>query len=159
MLTAKTQISLGIRVFAVCMKKVWVLSDPLSAQRRFWSDWADAQADLSLPWVHSHFVGFVMRQLIYGYKMDQRNSIWSMLGCLKITGIIIWASSWENLSSGFATRVDSNRPAQPQKLARVMKLPTSEISYYLGSEQQRCWSDCVDAHADLHLCCCIILWH
>ena len=28
-----------------------------------WSDWADAQADLSLRWAHSHFVGFVMRQL------------------------------------------------------------------------------------------------
>ena len=26
-------------------------------------DWADAQADLSLRWAHSHFVGFVMRQL------------------------------------------------------------------------------------------------
>ena len=24
---------------------------------------------------------------------------------------------------------------------------------YLGSEQQRHWSDCVDAQADLHLCC------
>ena len=30
-----------------------------------WSDWVDAQADLSLRWVHSHFVGFVMRRLIY----------------------------------------------------------------------------------------------
>ena len=52
-----------IKVFAVHMKKAWVLSYPLSAQRRIWSDWADAQADLSLCWVHSHFVGFVMRQL------------------------------------------------------------------------------------------------
>ena len=31
------------------------------------------------------------------------------------------ASSRENLSSGFATRVDSNRPAQPQKLGRGLK--------------------------------------
>ena len=31
-----------IRVFAVRMKKAWVLSYPLSAQRRLWSDWADA---------------------------------------------------------------------------------------------------------------------
>ena len=44
-----------IRVFAVCMKKAWVLSYPLSAQRRLWSDWGDAQADLSLRWAHSHF--------------------------------------------------------------------------------------------------------
>ena len=52
-----------IRVFAVRMKKAWVLSYPLSAQRRLWSDWADAQADLSLRWAHSHFDGFVMRRL------------------------------------------------------------------------------------------------
>ena len=54
-----------IRVFAVRMKKPWVLSYPLSAQRRLWSDWADAQADLSLRWVHSHFVGFVMLRLMW----------------------------------------------------------------------------------------------
>ena len=65
---AKTQIRLGIRpvwsVFTVRMKKFWVLSYPLNAQRRLWSDWADAQADLSLRWAHTHFVGFVMSWLI-----------------------------------------------------------------------------------------------
>ena len=35
--------------------------------------------------------------------------------------ILIWAMSQENLSSGFATRKDSNRPAQPQKLATGLK--------------------------------------
>ena len=29
-------------------------------QRRLRSDWADAQADLSLCWAHSHVAGFVM---------------------------------------------------------------------------------------------------
>ena len=43
-----------IRVFGVRMKKARVLSYPLSAQRRFWSD-------LSLRWAQGHFVGFVMR--------------------------------------------------------------------------------------------------
>ena len=52
---AKTQIS-RIRVFAVRMKKAWILSYPLSTQRRLWSNWADAQADLSLRWAHTHFV-------------------------------------------------------------------------------------------------------
>ena len=52
-----------IRVFAVRMKKPWVRSYPLSTQRRLWSDWADAQADLSLRWVHTDFVGFVMSWL------------------------------------------------------------------------------------------------
>ena len=54
-----------IRVFAVRMKKAWVLSYPLSAQRRLWSDCADAQADLSLRWAHTHFIGFVMSRLMY----------------------------------------------------------------------------------------------
>ena len=36
-----------IRVFAVIMKKSWVLSYLLSAQRRLWSDWADGRADPS----------------------------------------------------------------------------------------------------------------
>ena len=53
-----------IRVFSVRMKKAWVLSYPLSAQRRLWSDWVDAQTDLSVRWAHNHFVGFVMRRLI-----------------------------------------------------------------------------------------------
>ena len=56
-----------IRVFAVHMKKAWVLKYPLSGQRRLWSDWADAQADRSSRWAHSHFVGFIMLWLIKLY--------------------------------------------------------------------------------------------
>ena len=41
-----------IIVFAVRLKKALVLSYPLSAQRRLWSDWADAQADQSFRWAH-----------------------------------------------------------------------------------------------------------
>ena len=58
-----------IRVFAVRMKKAWVLSYPLSARRRLWSDWADSEADPSLRWTHCHFVGFVMRQLRFLFMM------------------------------------------------------------------------------------------
>ena len=47
-----------IRVFAIRLKKARVLSYPLSAQRRLWSDWADAQADLSLHWAHLPFRWF-----------------------------------------------------------------------------------------------------
>ena len=62
---AKTQISLGI-----C--SVWSESS-LSAWRKlgsFTTRWAHSlgsdQADLSLRWAHSHFVGFVMRQIKFG---------------------------------------------------------------------------------------------
>ena len=68
-----------IRVFAVRMKKHQALIYPSSAQRRhwsdwadaqadlrrLWSDWADAQADLSLRWGHTHFVGFVISLLTF----------------------------------------------------------------------------------------------
>ena len=45
----------------------WVAKDPsfLHADSEDWSDWADDQADLSLHWVHSHFVSFVMSWLIF----------------------------------------------------------------------------------------------
>ena len=67
---ANTQISLGIR-------PVWSESS-LSAWRKLgslathWahskdseSDWEDARADPSLRWAHTHFVGFVTKQLIF----------------------------------------------------------------------------------------------
>ena len=57
-----------IRVFAIRMKKAWILSYPLSAQRRLWSDWADDHADLSPRWAHTHFVGFVMSWLIFLFR-------------------------------------------------------------------------------------------
>ena len=41
-----------IRLFAVRIEKACVISLPLSTQRRLWSDWVDAQADLSLRWAH-----------------------------------------------------------------------------------------------------------
>ena len=61
--------------FAVHMKKPWVLSCPLNAQQRPWSDWADLtpskDSDQRMPrliWVFAgrtcYFVGFVMWWLI-----------------------------------------------------------------------------------------------
>ena len=98
---AKTQISLGIRpvwsVFTVRMKKAWVLSYrlsyPLNAQRRLWS----AQTDLSLRWAHSHFVGFVVRRLIFLHPVYV---IWSK-GYINITDLGSKISSffflWDHL--------------------------------------------------------------
>ena len=47
-----------IRVFAVRMKKLWILSYKVSAQRRLWSECADVQTDLSLHWAHRSFCWF-----------------------------------------------------------------------------------------------------
>ena len=60
-----------IGVSAVRLKQTWALSYPVSVQRRLWSDWvdaqadlrlwsdwADAQADLSLRWAQKSFCWF-----------------------------------------------------------------------------------------------------
>ena len=101
-----------IRVFAVRMKKAWVLSYPMSAQRSLWSDWADAQAYLSLRWVHSHFASFVMSCLNWAASSEFVSSSipsWQILTahaqpfrgardlafCLKVPldSLLVWASS------------------------------------------------------------------
>ena len=47
-----------IKVFAVRMKKAWVLRSPVNAQLGLWSDCADAQADLSRL-AHMSFLWFI----------------------------------------------------------------------------------------------------
>ena len=52
-----------IRVFAVRMKKPWVLGYPWSAKRRLWSDWQMPRLILVFAGRTCHFVGFVARWL------------------------------------------------------------------------------------------------
>ena len=75
-----------------------------------------------------------------------------LISCLQ--GCHICATTRENVSSGIFDQIHSNQPVQLQKLARILKpwIKQVYISYFLSSEQQRCWSDCADAQADLHLC-------
>ena len=75
---AKTQVRPVWSVLAVHMNKPWVLSYPLSAQRKL-----DVQADLSLRWAHIHFVGLIMRRLIYAYSDEH----WK--GCRIVTTLVI----------------------------------------------------------------------
>ena len=57
-----------IRVFAVFMKKHWVLHYLLSAQQSL-IDWADAQADLSLHWVQRSFCWFCLETADFMMKI------------------------------------------------------------------------------------------
>ena len=54
-------------LIGVCVKQAWVLRYFLSTQQRLWSDWADAQADLSLRWAHIHFIGFFHVQVQFSF--------------------------------------------------------------------------------------------
>ena len=67
--------SLGVRTVwsesSLCAH--WVAKYP--SQRRLWSDWADAQADLSLRWAHSHFLLVLScRGSIYKNEGGPRNA-------------------------------------------------------------------------------------
>ena len=73
MCPAKTQIILDIcLVWLESLLSTWIATHWVHSKD--WSDWMDAQADLSLCWPHIHFVGFVMRwhislvisEIIYG---------------------------------------------------------------------------------------------
>ena len=162
-----------IRVFAV--RSVGSQGSKVSSvgQRRLWLDWAYDQADLNLCWAHRWFCWFchavvhfnspsivkLLTEIVMGLSFHYH--VFVLFFTLIYREIIflkchqIWASSRENLSSGFSTRQDSNRPAQLQKVVRVLKfrIQKLEVLYYLGREQQRRWSDSVHAQADLRLCC------
>ena len=75
---AKTQVSLGIRPVwsesSLCAQ--WVAKDQmfLHEDSEDWSDWADVQADLSLRWAHTQFVGFVMSRPPSDAKMKRKRT-------------------------------------------------------------------------------------
>ena len=88
---AKTQISLASAQSDQSLRcpheEPWVLCYQLSAKRRLWSDWADAQADMSLRWAHTHCVGFVMSWLTLC-----RASCWVILLTFQNTTLIMLSS-------------------------------------------------------------------
>ena len=96
-----------IRVFAVCVKKAWVLSYPLSAQRRLWSDWADVQADPSLRWAPSYSqlvlsrggsvitIVFLDVQFLGFLRYSPCKPTFSISKGFRGMSQSIWASSWD----------------------------------------------------------------
>ena len=68
---AKTQISLGIHpVWSELSLSAWRNLGSFATHwwhSEDWSDWVDAQTDLSLLWEHTHFVDFIMLWLIYSF--------------------------------------------------------------------------------------------
>ena len=83
--------------------------------------WADSQADLSLRWAHSHFVGFVMRRLKSPQTWTHRQTANTVISSLssfrgdlsarqnktntqKVVTNHWMSTSRENLSFGFSTR-------------------------------------------------------
>ena len=78
-----------IRVFAVRMKKPVVLSYPQRAKRSLWSDWADAQADLSLRWAYRSFFWFWFWRMEQEKVSDKKNKNTTFLSSWSIRSIPI----------------------------------------------------------------------
>ena len=98
----------------------------LCAQRRLRSAWApraDARADLSLRWTHSHFACFVMSRLILGDVHSVYPSVINRYNRISHPAPdttterntnnedgIKWAATWQNQQSGCAPSEDSDQP-------------------------------------------------
>ena len=105
---AKTQISLGIRpvwsVFSVRMKKAWILSYPLSAQRRLRSAWASRSSlgARSFCW----FCHEVAHISLLATESDSRPSWISARGRAMVVEIISWSMSTKVMRPGWARTHD-----------------------------------------------------
>ena len=88
-----------IRVFTVHMKKAWVLSYPLSAQQRLWSDWADAQSDLSLRWELMLFCWFFHVPAHMSEEPDMTQIKWILFFDRSGLAPCVVLLSWNNLIS------------------------------------------------------------
>ena len=167
---AKTRISLGIRpVWSESSLSAWrklgVLNYPLSAQRRRWSDWADSQADLSLHWAHSHFVGFVMSRLIcscHAALLVTKQTFFvfipniNSVHIFNTVNIVIPAMSVifnesPDTESNFSVLV-TNKPPIPV----IMWTTSSEFGTYRLCEQRRFRRACASAQSRQNLRCSLI---
>ena len=127
---AKTQIRLGIRpVWSESSLCTWRKLGSLATNWEHsgdWSDWADAQADLSLRWAHSHFVGFVMRRIIWVslYILIEHFS-----GNIVVRPFIVcWSNmrhaTWKPVFRGFQQGKTQTGHSQSQKLGRGLQFLT-----------------------------------
>ena len=158
---AKTQTSLGIHsvwsVFAVHMKKPWILSYPLSTQWRLWSDWADAKAALSLRWAHTHFVGFVMLWLVWSWYflyLYMHASPYIRVPCLKfVIGQCVSNMSRSTTNpTKWPVSKHSDKPGHPPVWSVfTLCMKKHWILSYPYSTWHGFWSEGVKAQADLSL--------
>ena len=164
---AKTQISLRNRavrsVFAVrCSIGSYGPKISSCGQRRPWTDWADAQADLSLCWGHISFCWFC-----FVTHLKTKNTFWWQLTSTDLSSItdrrwkiVISLGTVRPLHTSrlmtkpkneCAPSEDSDQFGHSPSLIRVFAVPMKKawvLSYSL-SAQQRLWSDWANAQADL----------
>ena len=104
------------RVFAVCIKKAWVLSYPLSAQRRLWSDWMPR-----LSWV---FTGRTATLLVLSWG----GSIICFAYCSVILGVL-------------GPPYPAPRPPPPHPMTKPTKWHVPPAKTQIGQGIRPVWSE------------------
>ena len=140
-----------ISAFVVrCLDSIIYL-DSIAEISRLWLASVAAQAGMCLAW--SETPEYTFCHVVAHKEMEEANDISGWLCTIK--GLLYEPRHEKTCLREFPTGSDSNWPAQLQKLSGGLKfwLQKLKTSHYLGSEQQRRWSDCADAQADLRLCC------
>ena len=111
-----------IRVFPVRMKKHWAFNYLLSAQWRLWSDWADAQADLSLHLAHVILLVlscgglFLFVHSLLCHNSSSWYNLWLWYSLLIIS---FWPRQANLVFIAYASSEGSGEPAHPRSLART----------------------------------------
>jgi hypothetical protein len=93
-----------------------------------------------------------------GSRMCWKNIEWVFLllrtNFINKHGKKIWAATWQNQHSAFATSMDPDQPAHPRSPIRIhaVLLSVSQLVIWFVGEQHGSWSDCADAQAGLDPC-------
>ena len=156
-----------IRSFAVRMKKVRVLGYPLSAQRRLWSDLADAKPDRNLRWAQRSFCEFCRAMAHIYYWLRIAGGPWecriynycSWTNKLNKTepnvSYRVWFPCFQGIS--FSERIPSCTVGIPcVKFWSILWAAPSEFGTYRLCEQRRFRRACASAQSRQNLRCSLI---
>ena len=139
------------------MKKAWVLSYPMSAQRRLWSDWADARTDLGIRWAQSfcwfchkaahlyplRFVSIEVDpvQRSYGNKHQTIKPLGPLLFQVSAHTGLYPSSNQGILSTSFHISLYMSRDmTKPTKCVRPEKIQIS-LGIHQSDQSLRCWHE------------------
>ena len=78
-LTGRMSLNLKARFLDSALSALWIVKGAkflLADNERLWSDWAEAQSDLSFRWTHVSDCTFLILRLIYFYDTGFSESYW-----------------------------------------------------------------------------------
>ena len=149
-----------IRVFAVRLKKARILSYPLSAQQRLWSDWAESS-------LGAHAILLVLSRCGSNvFKLTwSSTALWSV-SCSHDPSMTL-SSTWHMernnevvVLAGLSVSVNSatsslNRLVYASEGKYIWAWLWENVSYVICEQQRRRWA-CASTQSDQRLCCFLL---